>query len=152
MDDYLAKPVSLMELRVTLEHWLADSESDPNPSSSPSPAHAGLDSVAVAAVRALDPDGSQGLLPKLARAYRDSASVLVEALTQALEKRDPTALAQAAHALKSSSASVGAMKIAEDCRELEALGRAGNTDGAGPFVEDIRGELVAVFEELATWN
>ena len=156
MDDHLGKPVSARDLAAVLERWLTGDEGGLGRSSNSSEVdavqYAVLDTSAVAALRAIDPDGSQGLLPKLARAYQNSAPDHVECMIRAIEKSDPMALAQAAHVLKSSSASLGAMKIAEDCREVEALGRSGTSDGADAFVDNIRSEIVGVLEELATWG
>jgi two-component system sensor histidine kinase/response regulator len=44
-------------------------------------------------------------------------------------------LRKAAHALKSSSANVGAEQLATLCRELEALGRKETVDGAKPLLK-----------------
>ena len=111
-----------------------------------------LDAAAVAELRALDPDGSQGLLPQLAHAYHQSAPGLVAEMTRALETDDPSALGQAAHTLKSSSAVLGASKIAQLCREIEALGNGGFTEGADAFLEGVRGEMATVLEQLAIWS
>lgn len=46
------------------------------------------------------------------------------------EARDAAALADHAHALKSSSRSVGAVAVTVACERLEHLGRGGTTDGA----------------------
>jgi HPt (histidine-containing phosphotransfer) domain-containing protein len=46
----------------------------------------------------------------------------------------------AAHTLKSSSANVGAMGLAERCRALEAAARDGTLAGAGEIVHGIEAE------------
>jgi HPt (histidine-containing phosphotransfer) domain-containing protein len=47
---------------------------------------------------------------------------------------------KAAHKFKSSSANLGADRLAELCKELETLGRSGSTAGAGRVLGEISSE------------
>jgi HPt (histidine-containing phosphotransfer) domain-containing protein len=52
------------------------------------------------------------------------------AMTTAVESDDADALVRPAHTLKSSSATVGAMRLSSVARELELAGRSGSLDAA----------------------
>ena len=52
--------------------------------------------------------------------------------------------ARIAHSLKSASANVGAEALAQLCKEMEQLGRADTTDGAGRLLADMEHEFQAV--------
>ena len=63
-------------------------------------------------------------------------------------EKDAKALQTQAHSLKSSSANVGARELAELARELEALGRTGQTTDAAGLVERMATEFLRVREAL----
>lgn len=65
-------------------------------------------------------------------------------LRSALGKRDFTALANEAHGLKGSSASLGAMRMAAMCRELEILGRQETVTGGLELMTSIEWEFATV--------
>ena len=71
-----------------------------------------------------------------------------------LAANDADALAKAAHRFKSGSANLGALKLADYCRELESLGRGGSTSGAEELVTQIDQEYgrvaMALQDELET--
>ena len=54
------------------------------------------------------------------------------------------ALSMAAHSLKSSSANVGAKRVAKLSRDLEAMARAGSIDEAGSIASDLAAEFAGV--------
>lgn len=93
----------------------------------------------------LDPAGFAHLLEitgddlefvdELIDTYLEDASVQLGAMRSAAEASDVAALVRPAHSLKSSSANVGAMALAEACRSLEADGRSGNVPEAATRVE-----------------
>jgi HPt (histidine-containing phosphotransfer) domain-containing protein len=55
----------------------------------------------------------------------------------------------AAHSLKSISGNLGAMMLAEFCRELETMGRAGTTENAIPLLSVFEDEYERVREALS---
>ncbi len=67
----------------------------------------------------------------------------VERIRQAIAASDPEALGKAAHALKGSSATVGAKTLAALAKELEMLGKAGNVAPA----PEVFGRLSRCYEE-----
>jgi HPt (histidine-containing phosphotransfer) domain-containing protein len=86
-----------------------------------------LDAEALARLRELDPDGRQGVLTRVLQAFDTSlARMTVQLQTQA-EGGEPDVVAGIAHTLKSSSASVGALKLSRACAEVESKLRSGQS-------------------------
>lgn len=108
-----------------------------------------LDPDMIAEIRALDPRGREGLLARVAEAYGAVAPGLVEDLQQAHQKGDADAMAAVAHSLRSSCCSLGALHLAELCREIEALGRAGEVAAAAPLLEALGVESERVGRAVA---
>jgi HPt (histidine-containing phosphotransfer) domain-containing protein len=69
-------------------------------------------------------------LPELAQAYFDEIPQLLSKLQQALASQDCDAFRQAAHSIKSTSNSFGALQFGALARELEMMGREGKLDEA----------------------
>ena len=66
--------------------------------------------------------------------FLENGAKLIADLRQALAQEDAQALERAAHSLKSSSATFGAMELSAICKELEIMGRARQLDGAAEQV------------------
>lgn len=103
--------------------------SQPNPPAPPAPpaATVNLDAAALARLRELDPDGRHGVVTRVLTAFETS---LARMLTQLQDERDaehPTVVAGVAHMLKSSSASVGALSLAQACADIELKLRQDDT-------------------------
>lgn len=87
-------------------------------------------------------------LAELVDTYLEDGAAQVAALRAAAAAGDIAALVRPAHTLKSSSASIGAIALAEHCRALEADARAGDvTDPAGR-VDVIAGGFAAAHAAL----
>lgn len=84
-----------------------------------------LDEQALARLRELDPDGRMGVLNRVLQAYDTSLARMTEQLRAEQEGGNAEVVAGIAHTLKSSSASVGALALAQACGEVEARLRAG---------------------------
>jgi len=124
MDDYLAKPFSSKQLHSLLARWLTHRRNEPErQAAAPEYPLAALESSSIETIRAL---GGETLLRKIIGLYFDSAPPLFQSLCAALEHNDPEAARRAAHTLKSSSANLGASRLSELCRAVEADARAGN--------------------------
>jgi two-component system sensor histidine kinase/response regulator len=66
---------------------------------------------------------------ELVDTYVGEAGGHLAALDEAVAAGDAAAVVRPAHTLKSSSASVGAMRLSELCRGIEETSRAGRLDG-----------------------
>ena len=123
MDDYLAKPVLESDLARVLARWLPAKEF-------------ALDPEIVSHLRALD-DGSGSFLGEIAALFLADTPPRFEAIRHAIDLRDPTTLAEQAHALKSSAVNIGAVELSDVCAALEEIGRRGTVAGAAEKLADL---------------
>ncbi|MDM4764529.1 PAS domain-containing hybrid sensor histidine kinase/response regulator [Pelomonas sp. SE-A7] len=153
-DDYLSKPLRRNQLIDMLKRRLPVSRADASPepalmeSSPPSPPASGttqLDALALAKLRELDPTGGNQLLNRIIQAYMKSLDRLLPDLAQARAAGlDLGGIRHVAHTLKSSSASLGALALAQRCAEIEALARNGQTEGLEAQLDDMLAEIEGV--------
>jgi HPt (histidine-containing phosphotransfer) domain-containing protein len=106
-----------------------------------------LDPERLTMLQDLDSDGS--LLSALADEYGRDAEQQLGVIREAINVGDASALERAAHTLKGASANLGAVAVAEQCRELEMKGRAAALDGAGDLAASIASEIPRVNAALA---
>jgi len=85
---------------------------------------------------------------KVIAAYLADTPPRFEHLRAAADAGDAEALRKAAHALKSSSANVGAEQLAGLCRELEAIGQKGSTAGVETLLSAAEDELARTLVAL----
>src|SRR5262249_22091873 len=96
--------------------------------------------AALEVLRGLDPEGGDEMVRRVLQLFVESSARTVDRMHEALAARDAQSLAQAAHALKSSAASVGAETLSIGCRALEQLCRDQRGADAAALVESIRTE------------
>jgi signal transduction histidine kinase/CheY-like chemotaxis protein/HPt (histidine-containing phosphotransfer) domain-containing protein len=158
MDDYVSKPVQLDDLAAILRKWTPPTtaaQSQPlatataEPPASPMAQVPTLDPEAFAALKALEDDTDHTFLLEVVEQFVQDAAVHVATLQAAAATGDVMALERAAHTLKSTSASVGALGMAALCRALQELGRAGSVAGAALYAEQLVGEFARVQQALA---
>jgi HPt (histidine-containing phosphotransfer) domain-containing protein len=99
-----------------------------------------LDPQALDKLRMLDPGGSAGILARVLRTYEGSLGRLMQQFDAAAETEDFATLRHVAHTLRSSSASVGAMAMAQVCGTVEALARDGQGQALKPAVREMQHE------------
>jgi HPt (histidine-containing phosphotransfer) domain-containing protein len=96
-----------------------------------------LDPQALEAIRSLDEDGT--LVIELIDLFRSETPGRVRAVHDAWQRGDTGAMLREAHALKSSTAQMGALRMSELCRQIERHGRDGQIAEAGPDVAELVG-------------
>ena len=69
-------------------------------------------------------------------------------MREAIPQRDAATLHRTAHSLKSSSATLGALRLAALCKEAEAMGRTNMLDDMPALWERIQSEYAVVQEAL----
>jgi two-component system, sensor histidine kinase and response regulator len=139
MNDYLAKPFTLAQLRNILL---------PSKVSRSAANKVTLDHSAIEAVRQLDPDGQDRLLSRLIALYRDDSSQLLADIDNGLKADDAEAVARAAHTLKSSSANLGATNVAAIARQIEHSARNGDINDLAASVTKLRAQRTVALSEL----
>jgi len=85
---------------------------------------------------------------ELIETYLDCSDKLVNSLQMAIENNDASLLEQAAHSLKSSSASLGAARLAELCKQLETQGRTQDMQDAASKVDNVVTEYDQIKQAL----
>jgi two-component system sensor histidine kinase/response regulator len=139
MNDYLAKPFTLAQLRNILL---------PSKVSRSAANKVTLDHSAIEAVRQLDPDGNDRLLARLIALYRDDSSQLLADIDNAMKLGDSESVARAAHTLKSSSANLGATNVAALARQIEHLARGGDLSDLPSSLTKLRAQRTVALSEL----
>lgn len=133
MDDYISKPSEIEEFVKTVPK---------------SPGAMVIDASAIANLKAILGPQAENLLPKLIDDYIADAGKLQIAAEKALNDCRPEDLRRAAHTLKSTSASFGAMFLHSLCKELEMLARSGKLSGTNELLRKIKTEFEKVKTDL----
>ena len=159
MDDYLSKPFTLERLRTTLTRWLPSppvhdtratettevSCGDPHPRETPPPSHLNiLDHKMLDSLRALQRKGGRDIVRTVIDQYLYETPQLLQALRTAIDRDDAKGLHSTAHALKSTSATVGAMTSSALCKELEMMGRTEQLTHAGAVLAQLEADYPLV--------
>jgi len=131
------------------------SSSEPSDASPPAdrPAAGVLDAQALARLQELDPTGKAGLLARVLATYTQSLQRLLDQLRSARARADVQGQRHVAHTLKSSSASVGALKLSALCADIERRLRESPTDGLDTQLDALTAEgerLLAVLRRPQT--
>jgi HPt (histidine-containing phosphotransfer) domain-containing protein len=107
-----------------------------------------LDALALQKLRELDPTGAGKLMERLAAAFDRLVERLLPQLQAALAADDAAGIREVAHTLKSSSASIGAIKLSALCAEMEVLAKQGQTAGMHEKVTAVITESTAALAAL----
>ena len=143
MDDYLSKPVTTDILRQMLTRWMLTSDAqaasgaDANGSLQElsileQPAHSEplpLDAEVLHDIHAMDSDGNGEFLRRIAEKYAKNWTRDFNALQGNVRQGDAESARKMAHRLKSSSANLGALPLAELCQQLESSLRTNRREG-----------------------
>ena len=98
-------------------------------------------------------EGDSAFVVHLVEAYLADGAQHVADVATALDTVDAAALVRPAHTLKSSSATVGATRLAAMARELEMDGRAGTLEAAaaGQRIASVRAAWEEASAALRAW-
>jgi HPt (histidine-containing phosphotransfer) domain-containing protein len=97
--------------------------------------------------------GDRAFVVELIEAYLADGAAQVDAITAAIGDGRAEALERPAHTLKSSSATLGAHRLAATSRTLELAARAGSVDGSieGDVATVLRADWEAAAAALRRW-
>ncbi len=169
MDDYLSKPFTREALAAMLSHYLPQVKTPQRVAANAAARNMAatvetvdaeeppaIDVQALKPIMALARPGRPSPLLKVISLYLDAWPEQNEKLRLAVATSDADAMWKVAHALKSSSAIVGATGLSSIFKHVEALGRSGTTAGANEaFAEverlfpNVREALLAICKEQA---
>jgi signal transduction histidine kinase/ligand-binding sensor domain-containing protein/CheY-like chemotaxis protein/HPt (histidine-containing phosphotransfer) domain-containing protein len=151
MDDYLPKPFTREALREVLARWLPCSPAAAGSAAAGAPEHEAapaLDAGVLDTLRALPMRGARNMLEHVSRLYLSESAGKLGDLEQALKDGDPGCLARVAHGWASSNGNIGALRLAQLCREVERQARRGDLDSVRSGLEALRHEHERVREAL----
>ncbi|HZV35776.1 MAG TPA: response regulator [Verrucomicrobiae bacterium] len=136
MDDYISKPVRIGELQAALERWATriSKRSDTAFFTQQGITTNLIDHSLIEELRGGDADGAN-MLNELIDLFLEDAPKRIAQINQFLA--DPQKMAFHAHALRSMSMSLGAVRIAEICRKLEEMAHSGNEESAGRLAQEL---------------
>ncbi len=152
-DDYLSKPFRQSQLLAMLSKRLAPSPDVPGAPASgdagaAEPTTSVLDAGALDRLRELDPRGDNQLIARVVSAFETSVGRLLPQLQDARRGGDMAGIRHVAHTLKSSSASVGALKLSHLCAETETMIRLERVESLDSAVDGICRESEIVLQAL----
>ena len=145
MDDYLCKPFTDADLREVLARWLQPAseahlapESQPDEMSEARAEDSILEHIinfdALAHFEQREASGRAGILKRVVGGYIDQSTTQFGELQAGLDSRCSTDVANAAHALKSSSAVIGAARLSDLCRLIESGAKQEDITGISPHI------------------
>lgn len=88
----------------------------------------------------------EGAFHELIESFVKETSALFEEVVQAVEAKDHDRVSRLAHSIKSSSAMIGALRLAASAKSLEMDSRTGHTDQA--LLECVRRDMELACAEL----
>jgi signal transduction histidine kinase/CheY-like chemotaxis protein len=137
MDDYLGKPFTLLQVGAMLNRWLSildhrrssgDETVDgsfslePGQDRQPPPPTVAIDRTRLDTIKSLEGQQQPGLLARVIQIYLKESPRVLQNMEQALQNGHMRMVFQLAHTLKSSSANLGALSLADLCRKMEGAG------------------------------
>ncbi|HET9033288.1 MAG TPA: ATP-binding protein [Dokdonella sp.] len=179
MDDYLTKPLNRPLLYKTLAHWLETSSAQATSAPTVVPTKPAPSQSVPSAVFAAPPASQFGAAPasaavsptaappvdqatvqelleimgegfsELVQVYFDDTPKLLARLRQAAGDSDHEIISEVTHSLKSSSANVGALPLAELARNAEVQAKARRSDELGSLPQCLDNEYRRVLEAFA---
>jgi PAS domain S-box-containing protein len=159
MDDYLSKPVNVLQLREALEKCM--------PIDIKNVMAAGKSKAAQPALSAED-NGTQEpsidrakfkeyfpyegedvtMIRDLAQEFLDDTEKRLRALEEACQQNDAIAVGEGAHSIKGASLSFGAVPFSQLSKELEMIGKSGDLKNANDKLEQLQAEFTRMRAEL----
>lgn len=107
-----------------------------------------LDPTILNNLREIAGDMGDDMLARLFSIYRDNAPAAIKNLEDECNGGELTNIASAAHALKSMSGNIAAMRLAGICDELEQHASVGESENVSSYLEKIKAEFLLVIDEL----
>lgn len=107
-----------------------------------------LDETALGRLRELDPTGRARVLERVFEAYDSSAARLMTQLSQARQNADLAGIRYVAHTLKAASASIGALRLSDLCRQIEQMVDTASTANLTERLDSMVIEMDRVLDHL----
>ena len=145
MDDYLSKPVKPSQMLEMLQRYCGAvvTEQKPEAVAAPAPAAAVEDEIPVYAKADLLErlGGAEALIPRFMGLFFKGVEPNMAALEEAIAEGNPDKVRTSSHAIKGSSANIGAMQMRETAAAIEADAKTGDITGAPAGFEKLKVQL-----------
>jgi len=145
MDDYLSKPVKPAQMLEMLQRYCGAvvTEQQPEAVAAPAPAAAVEDEIPVYAKADLLErlGGAEALIPRFMGLFFKGVEPNMAALEEAIASGDPDKVRTSSHAIKGSSANIGAMRMRETAAAIEADAKTGDISGAPAGLVKLKQQL-----------
>lgn len=149
ISDFLSQPFTSTQLQIVLERWLAVSRHDTVEEENTS-TQTVIDLTQLNALRKINPSSGDSILKKLITIYLKSSPGFLAQIEDAITTTDRVVLKRAAHTLKSSTANVGATRLAELCKKMETIAETQQITDASAVLSEIQQEFHLVARALET--
>jgi signal transduction histidine kinase/ligand-binding sensor domain-containing protein/CheY-like chemotaxis protein/HPt (histidine-containing phosphotransfer) domain-containing protein len=147
MDDFLAKPVTLIDLFQTLARWLP--RQMPQMTLAASTAESGsLSKDTLSQITELERRGQGGLLARVTTIFVESSGRQIDAILAATARGDMPTVGSQCHSLKSAAAHVGAGALAHLAIEIERASSANDASRVIALTAGLRAAGMAACEAL----
>ncbi len=153
MDDFVSKPFTINAIAECIGRWVETPAEIPATEPTETPSRPALDQRhsdtidydVIANLRAMT--GGEALISKVVRLYLTHAPEAFQKLKQ-VEPDERKALRDAAHALKSMSANIGAVRMAKACETIETAAQGDEPFDAQTMIGDVERELSSAIAGL----
>ena len=145
MDDYLSKPVKPVQMLEMLQRYCGAvvTEQQPEAVAAPAPMPAAEDEIPVYAKADLLErlGGAEALIPRFMGLFFKGIEPNMAALEEAIASGDQEKVRTSSHAIKGSSANIGAMQMRETAAAIEVDAKTGDISGAPAGFEKLKQQL-----------
>lgn len=148
MDDYMAKPVTLAEMRRVLDRWTGagrEPEDQGMPEAGP-PAE--VEAIDRELLRDILGDDDPGMFDLVATAFLDSAEPIFGDLRRMIAQRDASAFKLAVHKASGAAGSLAALPLRDVLRRMETLVESGDWQAIDGLAEEMGHRLDALISHL----
>jgi len=149
MNDYISKPVQLMDIQTALARAIeVIRPHKAGAATSPQPAVSVLDPAALAGLRELQMPGEPDPVVELIDLFLQDAPPRWQVLEEALAQRNLQALEATSHSLKGSAGNLGARRLSSWFADIEKLARSGTTVESAYPLAQAKDEFQKVLQAL----
>lgn len=148
MDDYLSKPVRLENLKLILEEWISLTAQGQIFSQAGDAVERPVDVRVLQDLVGNDASVINGLL----QYFGEIAGGIMTRLNEDIAAGRLAEAGAAAHRMKSSARSIGALKLGKLCEQIECMCNTGENTDNTELLNQFNEEIAAVEKYLATWT
>ena len=159
MDDYIGKPFKQAELREVLTKWTGVLRGEPETSGNdrvesqapPIFPEMIIDTERIKEINNIRSHSRPSILARVVRHFQDDVPRKIAAMREGVVLHDHQTLRRVAHALRGSSAQVGANIAAKLCERIELLATSESVEGADRLIEALDTSLTEALALLHTF-